>query len=263
MAALEKLDRPPVNEVVGGLLFDPVPGLDPLVMGLFWQTVKDRYPSRQFQPALSDQPGIVFGGTAPIRVWLIAPTDDFLIQVQADRFYLNWRARGGTYPRCNDHDRDEGILSRLIHEFEHFRAFCSMELEHSVRVRKIEQAKIDLLLEGTHWHGFDDLTDAVPLLAALRDIRQSDEATVTVRFGEEREAGQLAVSIDTGFASTKAGPVRMLKLETRLSRAVGAHDELREVFRVTNEELNAVFSSLIPLEERKARFGSKGETDAT
>ena len=49
---LEKLDNPPVVEVICGVHFQPL-DIDPVVVGGYWAVeCRDRFPKRQLHPAL-------------------------------------------------------------------------------------------------------------------------------------------------------------------------------------------------------------------
>jgi uncharacterized protein (TIGR04255 family) len=256
MPILEKLPSPPITEVVCGIGFDPLPGFDALLMGVYWDDVRDRYPKRQLLPALSDEPGIVLGGSPPLRAWFISEDDVFLIQLQHDRFYLNWRARGGEYPRFSERAGSPGLVSKLMDEYSHFQEFVENRFQRRAVARYIELAKVDLLLEGRHWDGFEDLAKLVPWLHPTCDFSQSPDPAVVMRFSEPREKGRWSVSLDTGMTQQPGKPaVRLLKLETRIScSATGDTSSLREEFVRANDEINSVFASLIPEAERKSRF---------
>jgi uncharacterized protein (TIGR04255 family) len=111
---LEKLSSPPIVEVICGVFFSPLPNFDPVVAGTYWQQRRADFPGHSIHPAAGAPPGLVIG-TPPLRTWLISSNDGpFVIQVQADRFYLNWRRRGDAYPRFST---EHGLLERTLREF--------------------------------------------------------------------------------------------------------------------------------------------------
>ena len=103
---------PPVIETVLGVEFAPLNDLDVLKIGLFWDTIRQDYPSYKIMPALgsralagaasetSSPPQIEFLAHLPIRCWFMDASQVRLIQVQNDRFIHNWRKVGSTetYP---------------------------------------------------------------------------------------------------------------------------------------------------------------------
>ncbi len=116
-----RLKDPPIVEVVCGFFFSPLPGLDPLMVGKYWAEQKEKsgYKNRQLQPPVTDRPGLTFAdGVAPVRSMLISDTDEYVLQIQPDRFYFNWRRREGHhYPHFNDYKEGEGVLTKGLREF--------------------------------------------------------------------------------------------------------------------------------------------------
>lgn len=117
--SVHDFERPPVNEVVVGIQFAPLP-LTFVHAGLFATKMQSVYPKQQVVPPLPaaverfDGPGpapqteFAFQlGTGPAdewgggRVWLISPNETRLLQLQPDRLLVNWRSRPGVteYPR--------------------------------------------------------------------------------------------------------------------------------------------------------------------
>lgn len=253
---LEKLDDPPIVEVVCGLHFQPISELDSLLLGVYWKQRAADYPGRQLHPALSDENIFVLGPVAPLRVWLVSRDQAFLIQLQADRFYLNWRAIGAKYPRFSDHEGEKGLLTRLMDEFEIFSKFCFDHSGQWPKVVRLELSKIDLLSEPRHWSGFSDLAKAVPWLSQFVSFSRSHDPTVSVQFSEKRGEGKLTVSLSTGIQNRPAeGPSRFLKIESRIVREVqNDGSAIKYSFEEANRDINEIFSSMIPDKERLARF---------
>lgn len=93
--------KPPVVEVVCGILVRPIEALKAPHLGDFWTRVRSDFPQCDERALLS--PVVeVFGGppaatiqitdVPPLpRVWFIGQRGDRLIQVQRDRFLFNWR----------------------------------------------------------------------------------------------------------------------------------------------------------------------------
>jgi uncharacterized protein (TIGR04255 family) len=111
---LPDFEDPPIDEVVIGLHFVPVPETPGALIGGYRERIKEGYPGVQYQPGL---PPVLPGGTSMLqqatgvqfplgvapdssgRVWLISKDESLLIQIQNDRFIHNWRHRGAEYPR--------------------------------------------------------------------------------------------------------------------------------------------------------------------
>jgi uncharacterized protein (TIGR04255 family) len=252
--ALPPLSNPPIVEVVCGVAFEALPELDPILLGTYWSQRRDQFPQRQLRPALHDQPSFVVGGVGPVRSWFVSGDDVFIIQIQPDRFYFNWRKRDDAYPRFNDGGEQQGILTRFLEELQRFSDFCAESVGRRPAPTRIETTKIDHLVEGLHWEGLGDLATVVPWLAVFESFSTTKDPAVGLRFNEQREEARLLVALDTATRNDEAGQTRLLKLESQIVKALGAEDDLREVFRWANNELNGVFERMIAPDALR-RFG--------
>lgn len=103
-------DFPPVVEVLVAVAFDSVDGLGSYMAWPLLQQWSETYPQVSEQPALppveplgqAPSAFIRVGPSTPNRLWFEA-NDGFLIQLQADRLVVNWRAgEGRVYPRYGE-----------------------------------------------------------------------------------------------------------------------------------------------------------------
>src|SRR4051794_5656712 len=95
--------KPPLNEVVLGIQFNPVPGYSQIYAGEVWGLFRARFPQVQEMPALppnfetfgipqGPQIGFnVLAGASHDRFWFLSPAGEQLIQFQMDRLLHNWR----------------------------------------------------------------------------------------------------------------------------------------------------------------------------
>ncbi|MEZ4442922.1 MAG: hypothetical protein R3B72_27755 [Polyangiaceae bacterium] len=73
-----------------GVHFDALE-LDGMVLGVYWDRRRDEFPTRHLQPAFSEGPGFVLG-SPPLRAVLVGSDKVHVLQLQHDRFFMNWRA---------------------------------------------------------------------------------------------------------------------------------------------------------------------------
>ncbi|MDE0146441.1 MAG: TIGR04255 family protein [Nitrospira sp.] len=111
---LPEYSSPPVIETVLGVQFSPLSSFQVPHFGLFWNRVRQAYPHVEVQPPLSP----VFGPSVPkdtrgqvqirfeagppdFRCWFKNQEQTHLMQIQRDRFVVNWRKVTGqeVYPR--------------------------------------------------------------------------------------------------------------------------------------------------------------------
>lgn len=101
-ADLPDFETPPLREVVVGVQFEPLRGLRQALLGDYWQHVREEFPTTQDRPPLESALEIAggprqqtlevqFGTPPPTLCWFESSGGDHLIQVQHDRFLLNWR----------------------------------------------------------------------------------------------------------------------------------------------------------------------------
>lgn len=141
-----KFDRPPVVEVVCGVLFNDLPALRVPHIGLFWSGVRADFPNTEERPPLTplielpelvpEQPvQIELLNLLPLpRVWLVAEDGRRLLQIQRDRFLFNWK-------RATDDDPYPSYANIIV-EFDQwlarFRSFIQSENLGELSYRQYE-----------------------------------------------------------------------------------------------------------------------------
>lgn len=136
MGKTPKFSNPPVVETVLGVQFPEIEGFRAVHFGLYWETLRDRYPELSDQPRLEPVrerfprapmiPGPRFEllqRMPPGRVWYTATSGSELIQLQPDRFLFNWRRRSPDEP----YPSYETNSKTFFDEFDRFRQFCRAE----------------------------------------------------------------------------------------------------------------------------------------
>lgn len=257
--SLPRFDHPPIVEVVCGITFESVPGLDPVRIGEYRSSRRDEYPKYEIHPALADE-GEIYFGPAPQRVWLISADDNIVLQLQHDRFFLNWRRRTEAYPRFNDTDAGRGLLTRALGEFDAFSRFVSETLSTQLRPTRVELSKVDHLREQEHWEGRGDLLRLLPVLAGPLAIAGPGEErrAVAMQVVKPAPPGTITTSISTQARQEGDSLRAFVALESRFVRPVDdGSASLRETFVDCNRQLNATFERLIPAAEF-GRFMKKG-----
>ena len=247
---LGRLEEPPIKEVVCGVIFKSVAGLDPVTLGAYWAVRKDEYPRREFKgPIAPPSPiGLEFSigpDVGPIRTWLISKNDVFIVQVQHDRFYLNWRARQDEYPRFNDRDGKAGLLTKFLAEERAFETFCASELGVKVELQGIELSKIDHFERGRHWKDPRDLAKLIPMIGEVLELAEQDPV-LAVRLTTPRQDGTVEIAIDS-LLRVAQPPIPLVKVESRRTiRGQLKPESLEPTFKSANEEVNNLFARLIP-----------------
>lgn len=249
---LERLNAPPIIEVICGIYFDVIPELDPVLLGTYWAARQSDFPRRELHPAVG-RPGVsISHGIGPLRTWFVSPGGEFVLQVQPDRFYLNWRRGSGDYPRFSSDDG--GLRLRALEEFAQLATFCKKNLDRVPDPVAVELGKIDHFEGDRHFRGKDDLARMLPSLAPVLSVTQTPRPDVNTRFREDREGHSLQVALAS--MRRPESSEQTIRLETTVVRPLtktGTAD-LEAALGTANDEANAVFKALIPESERKARF---------
>jgi uncharacterized protein (TIGR04255 family) len=132
---LPDYERPPIDEVAVGVgLVSPIGGFVDPHAGLFWQRVKGRYPNAESHPRVETLPAAFadsvassqpvpfpFSASAGSRTFLISGDDSYLLQVQNNRFFRNWRRREAEYPHF------DALSTDFLSELKEFRSFLTDE----------------------------------------------------------------------------------------------------------------------------------------
>lgn len=249
-SAIPHLSEPPITEVICGFVFEPIAELDALVQGIYWDSVKDRFPNKQIKPAIPDGFSI-YQGAAPIRCWLISESDEELIQVQQNRFYMNWRRRDGRYPRFGDHDGNPGLRTRALKEFHEFAAFIDERFDVRVEPKRFELQKQDLLERGKHWSDLDDLAVLLPVTATFAALRSTQQVMLHINMVEHDHSGVTTLQIASRMDADNT-PTGIL-LDFHHSAAV-EELPLEACFQGANERINTMFQRVIA-PSQWGRFG--------
>lgn len=234
MAELPQLDKPPIEEVVCGFVFSSQP-VDTMDFGVYWESRRDEFPTRQVQPAILEGGTLLQMGAPPMRSWLISADDSRVLQLQNDRFFMNWRKRNGEYPRFRDHGDSKGIRSQATGEFGRFAEWLVGRTGQKVQLNRYELTKIDVLKKGEHYADVAELGEMMSVAKVFSDIQVTDPQLLHLRLVETHDEAttnlQIAVSQDT------------VRVETH--HLFPAKGEMEDAFDSANKRVNDVFSGLV------------------
>lgn len=230
--------QPPLEEVVCGVYFPPLPGLTAITIGAYWLERRDQFPKQTVQPAIDASPFFVAGPGIlhNVRCWLTSAEDDYLLQIQSDRFYLNWRKKASDYPRF------KAICERFESELERFAAFCERALGARPQADRFELAKIDVLHRDMHWSDFDDLGTLIPVMKQLPRTDPTKVSTVAVRLSEDVAEGDLTTVLQLQKVAGAANK-SVVRIETSLVGRLSG--DPHETMRRANRMINGAFFALV------------------
>ncbi len=261
---LPEFDRPPVIEVAASIQFDPIEGLNAARLGLLWAEYRDRYPRAEHHAPLAtiiesfDSPspsgiGYSLESTMPVpRLWFLNQQGTRLLQVQEDRFGLNWRKLDTeeAYPHYPE------LRAALEHEFQVFQQFLEREGLSRPTPNQAELTYVNYISARTTAGEPIPVTKVVTLWGdppryELLSIPESVgfESRYVMGAGAKSQ-GRLYVKLETRYRVADAAPVYVLQLIGRGAPAGGglpgtfrfldeAHREIVQVFAlVTTTEMH-------------------------
>ena len=181
----------------------------------------------------------------PVRVWLVSKDESWMVQLQRDRFYANWRRRGETkYPGFS---RTGGAMEFAVAEFARLQEFCTTRRSTTPKAVAVEISKIDVLIQGKHWKDADDSIAMMPMLGPWAHALKSPKTAIALKWQEEIAETTLAVSL-----VIMPGCVRpeRYKLEFRGTKPL--RNDVSTELKSLSKTLNQAFERVIP--EYETRF---------
>jgi uncharacterized protein (TIGR04255 family) len=169
---LPEFDNPPVSEVVLSVEFLPIEHWRSPHAGLYWSLISGEYPETEVQPPLPSQiekfgeanwqrpeVQIQFANPDVNRFWFVAKPGTRLIQIQRDRFIVNWRKVLGNepYPRY-----EKEMRPRFEREWRQFKSFISDRKLGAIDVQQCEITYVNDIIKGEGWN---NMSQALELFA--------------------------------------------------------------------------------------------------
>jgi len=237
--------RPPVNEVVCGIRFQPSSNFTLPYIGLLWNKFREKYPRVEHAAPLAELGQIlvdtVTGAPLP-RVWFINGQDNQLIQFQPDRIYFNWRQRGDLYPRYESVIKNfEEVLDSLEAFFKEskFGEFIPVECEITYvnHIRKERDrdtvAELQRVFKDFCWH------------EAPRFLPNPINVSWNMRFALPEKKGFLIASLKEGTLKEEGNaPIFILNLMAKGIGQVTNRNGIREWFDMAHVWIVCGFADL-------------------
>ena len=245
--------------------FEPINQLHPGLLGLLWESYRQRYPRVEHQAPISPvreqfdvsplRLGFTFEAFPMARVWFLSADGTRLVQVQRDHFIVNWRKLDTDleYPRY------VSIRETLVNEFSKFDAFIDKEGLGPVRIVQTELTYVNHIDARDREGGRKPLSEIVSIWnskAGAHGLPQFEEASFHARYimrDLEKPVGRLHISLDPQIYSKNNAPVYALTLVARAappSQTIDgalvsldrAHEAIVDGFTaITTDEMHAVW----------------------
>ena len=147
MCCFPDFEKPPLVEVVCGVLFDDVKELLVPHFGQLWERFKPEYVACQERPPIApvfennaSELTIEFSNIPPLpRIWFVRQDGNGIIQVQRDRFLYNWRQ---TRP-SDEYPRYHTVINSFNAHFSKFQEFITSTALGEVRPLQYEMTYVN------------------------------------------------------------------------------------------------------------------------
>lgn len=259
-APLASFRRPPVVEVVLGVQFSPLVGLQAPRVGLLWSRFRRDFPDTEELPAL--EPAFETFGTRvptsaeikvgistappPIRFCFVNQAETELVQVQRDRFVRNWRKRQASdaYPR---YDR---LRVSFESDFRTFLLFVGEEGLGELLPNQCEVTYVDVLA-GEGRDRLPELSDFVAVwsahgsdrfLPSPEEVRFLSQYVITA--GRPEPAGRLYCSVEPALEASEDRPIYLMRMTARGQPRTADLDGIMTFFDLGHEWIVRDFTSI-------------------
>jgi uncharacterized protein (TIGR04255 family) len=214
-----------------GIQFEPLPALDLIQIGRLWALFREEYPKHEIQPMLAaqfetferpvlEELVLPLGmDTASARCWFLSEDETALVQVQVDRFILNWRKKSGksTYPRY------ENMRQRLEQALAKFVGFLRSERLGEIAPNQCEVTYVNHMEQGKGWTRPSEVASVFPGFAgrwSSEFLPEPEDVRAALRFlipGPDRAPlGRLHAQIEPRYLRQDNSPLLSLTMTARL-----------------------------------------------
>ena len=264
-----KLDfaRPPVEEVVLSVLFNPLDRLLAPHLGEIWQEFKKGgfahiveqppVPPAVEMPVSAQGAQLHFSNVPDLaRICFIHQTDTEIIQVQRDRFTFNWRKSGPdpVYPGFSAIcEKFEGFYTRFIQTVK------NMQIGE-VAPAQYELTYIDQLRHGDGWETLDNIGKIYPLFSHSSQTQSFWSGMEAVNFHAsfpvEDLHGRLHLALSNRIKMPEQTPILQTDFTVR-GFPEGTEDAVIEWFKSARDHIRAKFVSMFSDDIQTRIWGRK------
>lgn len=252
-----KYENPPINEIVCGVLFDEIKGLQTAHFGKLWQKFSPDFMASEDQSLIDPIPAedLSNRGLHPLpRVLFIHKDDNEIIQVQRNRFHHNWRKTryDDKYPGY------ETVIENFEKHLSSFQEFLAEEELGNLVPNGYEITYVDLILENAGWETLNNLGHIFPSFVTLKDRNRllADIRGInwSMTFGLPNDSGQLQLSIRN---DQRLGDGRQLLRIESTAFNDQPYNPMRNWFNYAHDVLAEAFTNLMSDEIQYQLWGRK------
>jgi uncharacterized protein (TIGR04255 family) len=253
---LPEFERPPVTEMVMGVQFQPIAGLQAAHLGLYWSRIRSDYPhtldqaplvpaveEAEIKPAAPTISAIALSVPPLPRCWFMSENKTEVIQVQRDRFWRNWRQVEGNdrYPRY------ARLAPAFKRDWEGFLGFLREQGLGPGTVNQCELSYINNIEKGAGWSELGELDKVFPLLCPREPggfLPSPEMLSWQARYKLPEGRGRLHVEMNPAFSGRAMKLVLAFNLTARGAPAGGGPEQIAAWFDLAHEWITRAFAEL-------------------
>ena len=248
-------EAPPLKEVSFSVQFEPIVGFHIGFLGLIWDAFKSRYPSVETADELAHEiekfgvisrrsQGIQFLEKVPVpRVVFVSDDQQYVIQLQKDRFIFNWRK----LPDNEDihYPRYQNLKNRFLDEFQDFNAFLAENHLGSIAFNQVEFTYVNHIdaASRTTQQVFTDVINESRFSSSL--VLESFSINLKHLIRKDGEnIGRLYTSIEKGNRISDGGSIYILNFVARTHPTDPSIAGVADSMDTMRQEINSCFSTI-------------------
>jgi uncharacterized protein (TIGR04255 family) len=240
-----KFRRPPVIETILGVQFAPLERFSIPHFGLFWASIRDKYPRQEMKPPLGPEIEEFGGQLGPptlnllltaepdARCWFIDSSGTQLIQVQRDRFIRNWRkvSGGDEYPSY------DVLKPRFREDWARFHDFLAREELGRPEINQCEVTYVNHIAQWEGWSSFGETHKVISLLASPIQgfLPEPEIVALNNRYLMTDKKGRLHVTLQPAVRRGDGKVVLQLTLTARGRPASSRSEDIISWFDMGHE----------------------------
>ncbi len=236
--------NPPVIEVAYGVSFNPLTALKAPHTGVFWSSIRDAFPEVQHAVPVGPLPKEFDMGNLPLpRIWFISEDENYLVQLQNNRFLYNWRIMrpSDAYPRFEAVQKGFKKYFALFENFVESAGLGDLELQsyeltyinHIERKGKYKNPRhISAIFPDLRWK-----------FPAKRFLPIPSHLTWSVGF-EFGEKGRLAANLKTAYRNSDQQELFVLDLKATGKATIEGNENVNAWFDQAREWIVRGFEDL-------------------
>lgn len=243
---LPEFDNPPVVETAVGVEFLPLQKWDVPHFGLFWHSLRHKYPHTKVQyiaPGPTGFPVVMIPIQLPVRCQFLTVDETQLIQVQNDRFFYNWQRLTGAdaYPHY------DSLRPLFEQHWLGFRQFLMTDEVGFPDVQACEVTYVNHIERGQGWETLADLSRVFlnwQQVGGMEALSSPGTVLMDVIYPAAIERGQLRVQIQTALRNTDGREILQMVLTARSKPALSELSDVLACLDSGHETIVRSFAAL-------------------